>query len=348
MPSRATAFFMSPASVRSGTTGLRTLRRPLAGSASRRLADAQVAAEGFDVDAPLAATHLGIEFAAGTVVVLADVAEIAAQVATEAAVVDRGRQVRGHLDLHVAAHAVDVDAALRGRTAVELHIAGHRAQIELLPGPAAGLDAPGDGLQVRLAAQCGSEDVAADGLQVGAFGMTGLLHGAAHAFDREVGRAGIDAHAAADRVDRDLAAVHAVDAQRRADHLHVQRGAPGHVQVEGAGAHRIVAMPVEPAAGTVVLGLDLDFQVAVVALDGQWRGAFAERAADLHFVAVPGRDGHLALDVAHADARVGRGGVMQVDRRIGQRLADAQGEHQGEVASGFHGWFLDGLLSLPA
>src|SRR5690242_17523383 len=151
-PSHATAFLFSWASVCSNADD-----RPFGDSL--HLADTQVAAEGFDVDAALAAAHLRTEFAAGAVGVFADLPEIAAQVAAEAAGMDRGRQAGGHLDLHVAAHAVDVDAALFGRSAVELYVAGHRAQVELLPWSAAGLDAPGNGLQVGGGAQRGRQDV---------------------------------------------------------------------------------------------------------------------------------------------------------------------------------------------
>ena len=58
--------------------------------ASVLLADAQIAAERLDMDPPATAADLGVEFAPRAVIVLADLSEVAAQVATEAAGVDAG------------------------------------------------------------------------------------------------------------------------------------------------------------------------------------------------------------------------------------------------------------------
>src|SRR6185312_9726069 len=82
--------------------GPKPTRVTASGPGSVRGADAQVAAEGLDVD----------RAAAGAVFGLLRAAEIAAQVAAEAAGMHGGRGAGGQLQLHVAAHAVDAELAV--------------------------------------------------------------------------------------------------------------------------------------------------------------------------------------------------------------------------------------------
>src|SRR6185312_13180684 len=104
------------------------------------LLDAQVAAEGLEVDLAVAGADARVERTAGAALGFDRLAEVAAQVAAETAGVQLGRGVGRQAQLHIAAHAVDVDAAAGGQLAGQLHVAGDGAQGERLPRPAAGLD----------------------------------------------------------------------------------------------------------------------------------------------------------------------------------------------------------------
>jgi hypothetical protein len=173
--------------------------------------------------------------------------------------------------------------------------------------------------------------------RMGLFGVSCQFDPAAHALYFQRGRACVDAGLAADGIDHDAAAINAVHDQLSADYADVERGTLGDMQFKRTRRHRIVAVPVEHAGAA--LRLDLDRQGIIAAGDCQRLGAVAKLAAHLHLVAIPGCHGHRAFDIADADMDASSGVVAQIDRCVGQRLADAQTQQQGNVARGSDGRF---------
>src|SRR5690606_23606798 len=253
-----------------------------------------VAGKGFDGDRPAAGAVAVLEAGAGAHALAHDVGTGGVDVAAEGLGLDAGRAAGRQRQADVAADRFEAEAAAVGHGRPDAGIARHRAALQPRQALAAGvdIDVARHRFHVDMATDAAAQgDLAADALDIDLVAVEVELQVTADAFDAGLARRADRGHPTADAVDLQLIAGHALDIDAGRDRIHVKAGLARDFQHQGGGF----------AVAAVARIAHAHRQLAAAVVDLQALDAVAQASGDADFVAVPGADLDLALEVGDLD-----------------------------------------------